>query len=334
MRVTVVTDAWHPQVNGVVTTLSKTTEGLKHLGHEVNVISPEGFRTMPCPSEPTLRLAIFPKRRVRRLLDEQRPDAIHVATEGPLGMAARRVCVRQGWRFTTSYCTRFPEYLKMRLRVPLGWTYSVVRWFHRPSSCVMVSTDTMRGELEEKGFHNLGHWPRGVDTDLFRPREERDLLGLERPIFTYMGRVATEKNIGAFLDADLPGSKCVIGDGPALASLRTKYPRVQFLGMKQGEELAQLLACADAFVFPSRTDTFGLVMLEALACGVPVAAFPVQGPLNVIENGRTGVLSEDLREACLGALELDRDVCRAFAMEHSWDRVAEQFANNLVPVKG
>lgn len=331
MRLTLVTDAWHPQINGVVTSLSKTTDGLRRRGHAVTDIEPGPFRTVPCPSEPTLRLAMFPRRRVAWLLDGAEPEAIHVATEGPLGLAAWRHCLRCRWPFTTSYCTRFPEYIQIRLRIPARLTCGVVRWFHRPSHCVMVSTETLRGELERRGFSNLGLWPRGVDTELFRPRP-RDFVDAERPLFIYMGRVAVEKNIEAFLRLALPGTKGVIGDGPALGALRTRYPQIRFFGMRVGEELARLLACADVFVFPSRTDTFGLVMLEALACGVPVAAYPVQGPLNVIENGVTGVLAEDLRVACLRALELDRHACREAALQHSWERVAEQFESNLVPI--
>jgi glycosyltransferase involved in cell wall biosynthesis len=328
-----VTDAWTPQISGVVTTLTHTVEALREVGHSILTITPNEFRTFPCPSEPTLRLSFMPGRRVRRTLDEFQPEAIHIATEGPLGFAARRHCRRRGLAFTSSYCTRFPEYMKMRLWVPLRVGYAVVRRFHAPSSGVMVTTESLRRELEQRGFRNLVLWTRGVDTDLFRPRP-KDFLADPRPIFMYMGRVAVEKNIEEFVSLGLPGTKCVVGDGPALEHLRAKYSAVKFTGFMQGEELAQHLAAADVFVFPSRTDTYGLVMLEALACGVPVAAHPVQGPADVIESGVTGILDEDLRRASLEALKLNPETCRRFALTRSWARCADLFLANLVPTRG
>jgi glycosyltransferase involved in cell wall biosynthesis len=329
VRIAIVTDAWRPQTNGVVQTLSTTAQTLRAGGHEVLVVEPNQFRTFPCPTYPEIRLAWFPYRRVARLLREFAPDCIHIATEGTLGMAARSWCVRNRFAFTTSYHTQFPEYVRARAPIPLAVSYAHLRRFHSAAARTMVATPTLQKQLETRGFRNIVRWTRGVNVDLFKPGNE-GFLDLPRPIFVYLGRVAVEKNIEAFLDLDLPGTKLVIGDGPERRSLQTEFPTAQFVGYKYGAELAAHLAAADVFVFPSRTDTFGLVLLEALACGVPVAAFPVTGPIDVIENGRTGVLSEDLRAAALAALQLDPAQCRAFALAHTWEAATQQFVGNLV----
>jgi len=329
MKILLVTDAWLPQTNGVVNTLRHTMGKLEALGHAVERLSPEQFRSVPCPTYPEIRLSVLPGRAVARRIDTLAPDAIHIATEGPLGMAARRHCLRRGLSFTTSYHTQFPQYLAMRAPIPLAWSYRALRWFHGPARRCMVSTPTVQAELEQRGFGNIARWRRGVDTRLFRPREP-GFLGLPRPIAAYVGRVAVEKNVEAFLAMPWHGSKLVIGDGPARARLAARYPDAHFAGFRYGEDLAQHLADADVMVFPSRTDTFGLVNLEALACGVPVAAFPVQGPRDVLQAGITGVLDEDLSAAATRALALDRTACRAQALAWSWDACTAQFEANLV----
>lgn len=330
MRIAIVTDAWLPQVNGVVTTLGRTRDELVASGHRVKMITPADHRTLPCPTYPEIRLAVLPYRRIRRTLDQFRPDCIHIATEGPLGFAARRYCRRHGLAYTTSYHTRFPQYVRERAPIPESWTYAWLRRFHRDAAAVLVPTPAVRDELAARRFGNLQIWSRGVDVELFRP-EPRAKLDGGRPVFMYMGRVAVEKNVEAFLDLDLPGTKYVVGDGPDLARLRARYPDAVFTGYRFGAELAAHLAAADVFVFPSRTDTFGLVMLEAMACGAPVAAYPVTGPLDVIDDGRTGVLHEDLGVACRRALGLDRAACREAALCKSWARATEQFLGRLAP---
>lgn len=281
MRIALVSDAWLPQINGVVRTLMRTMEELKELGHEIQVFSPDLFRNLPCPTYSEIRLAVLPARRLATLLNAFQPCAIHIATEGPLGHAARRYCLARRLPFTTAFHTRFPEYVKARTGLPLGAGYSVLRRFHAPSGGVMVATPSLEHDLAERGFRNLKRWTRGVDTTMFRPRD-KNFLKLPRPIHLYVGRVAVEKNVEAFLKLDLPGSKLVVGSGPQLGELQRRFPDVRFAGPKQGEDLARHYAAADVFVFPSRTDTFGLVLLEALASGLPVAAFPVPGPLDVI----------------------------------------------------
>jgi len=328
MNIVIVTDAWRPQVNGVVNTIARTNEQLEKLGHTVHVISPQDFRTVPLPTYPEIRLAVLPGRRVRAMLDALNPDAVHIATEGPLGLAARAWCLKNRFPFTTAFHTQFPEYLWLRARIPLALSYRLMRWFHGPASTLMVATPTLHQRLTQWGFRNLGYWSRGVDTGLFRPRI-KSYLDANRPIFLYMGRVAIEKNIEAFLKLDLPGTKYIVGSGPDLDTLRRKYPAARFTGFKSDEDLAKHVAAADVFVFPSRTDTFGLVMIEALACGVPVAAYPVQGPVDVIENGATGSLSNDLREAALEALKLDPRCCRETALEYTWEACTRQFLGHL-----
>jgi glycosyltransferase involved in cell wall biosynthesis len=332
MRILLVTDAWKPQVNGVVVTLTNTVRWLERWGHEVDVISPEGFRTFPMPTYPEIPLAVMPGREVARRIRLRDPDAIHIATEGPLGAAARAHCVREGLAFTTAYHTCFPEYVKPRFGVPLSWTYAWLRRFHAKSSAVLVATPAIRQLLEARGFGNIADWSRGVDTDLFRPVPGR-FREYPRPVFLFVGRVAVEKNIGAFLDLDLPGTKVVVGDGPQRAALQARYPDAVFAGMKSGTELASYYQRADAFVFASRTDTFGLVMAEAMACGTPVAAYPVRGPIDVVKDREAGVLDEDLRSAALAALALDRDKVRRFGERYSWEASTRQFLASLVPAR-
>ena len=332
MPVLIATDAWHPQVNGVVRTLTSLATSASGLGSEIEFLTPEGFRSMPVPTYPGLRIGLPNRREIARRIEAVSPDAIHIATEGPIGWAVRAYCRRQKLAFTTSYTTRFPEYVSVRTGIPEGLGYAVMRQFHSASSMVMVATDSLRRELVSRGFRRLGYWTRGVDTELFRP-DEPARLDLPRPIFMTMGRVAVEKNIEAFLSLDLPGSKVVVGDGPQKAELERKFPDVQFLGEKRGSDLSSHLAAADVFVFPSLTDTFGVVQLEALACGTPVAAFPVTGPLDVIAGRPIGAIDHDLRAACLRALNMSRETCRSFAIERSWENSARQFLGNLTALQ-
>ncbi|WP_374443389.1 glycosyltransferase family 4 protein [Stella sp.] len=332
MHIAIVSDAWYPQVNGVVRTLSTVRDELVARGHAVDIIGPDAFRTIPCPTYPEIRLAVLPGRALARRLDALAADAIHVATEGPLGLAARAYCRRRGLAFTTSFHTRFPEYVEARTGLPRRWLYAWMRWFHGAAAGVMVATGSLTRELEGYGFRNLRRWSRGVDTELFRPGP-KTLYNLPRPIYLNVGRVAVEKNIEAFLALDLPGSKVVVGDGPQRAELERRHPDAVFLGTRTGADLARHFAAADVFVFPSRTDTFGLVMLEALAAGIPVAAFPVPGPLDVVNGHPVGVLDWDLGRAARAALDIPGDRCRTFAEAFSWGRCAEQFLGNLVPVR-
>src|SRR5262245_15899941 len=324
MRVLIATDAWHPQINGVVRTLTSLARAAKGLGVSIEFLTPEGFPTVPLPTYANLRLAIPNPSEIARRLETVNPDAIHIATEGPIGFAARAICRRRGRPFTTSYTTCFPEYIAARAPIPESLTYAVLRRFHAAATVTMVSTTSLMNQLRGRGFQNLSMWTRGVDADLFAPHRVIP-LDLPRPIFLSAGRVAVEKNLEAFLSLDLPGSKVVIGEGPQGAELRQRFREGTFLGLREGPELAGLMAAADVFVFPSRTDTFGVVQLEALACGVPVAAFPVMGPRDVIGSSAVGVLDEDLRAACLGALTLSREACREFALTRSWATSARQF---------
>ncbi|CAD5109673.1 glycosyltransferase family 4 protein [Zestomonas carbonaria] len=322
MRILIVSDAWLPQVNGVVTSLQALVGELRELGHQVEVLEPRAFRSWPCPTYPEIPLA-WNLWRVGRAIRTFRPDCVHLATEGPLGWAARRWLVRRGLAFSSAIHTRFPEYLHGRWPwLPLSWGYAYLRAFHRPSQAVLLSTQRLCDEFSAWGMGNLRVWRKGVDSYLFRPRPR---TGVERPVFLYVGRIAPEKNLEAFLDLDLPGTKRVIGDGPSRAELQARYPLVEFLGYRHGEALAEAYAAASVLVFPSRTDTYGLVMLEALACGTPVAALPVPGPLDVLTPGVTGVLDEDLRRACLQALALDRKRCAELAAQRSWRASAVEF---------
>jgi len=327
MRILVATDAWHPQVNGVVRTLAMTAEAAKALGAETTFLTPQSFRTFAMPSYPGLRLALPWAAKVARLIEDARPDSIHIATEGPIGLAVRRYCRKHNLPFTTSFHTRFPEYVSARLPVRESWIWAALRRFHRGSAAVMAATPALANELRSRGFGNVVLWPRGVDTTLFHPRDAD--LGLLRPVFLCVGRVAVEKNLEAFLALDLPGTKVIVGDGPARASLKRNYPQAVFLGAQQGEELARSYAAADVFVFPSKTDTFGLVLLEALASGTPVAAFPVSGPRDVLGTAPVGALNDDLREACLEALRIPRQDCLEFAARYTWEAPARAFIENM-----
>ena len=333
MRIVIVTDAWSPQTNGVVNTLRQTVSWLEHFGHEVYLVTPRMFRSMPCPSYPEIRLSLFPYRKLAQWVSEFQPHAVHIATEGPLGHAARRYCLRRRMGFTTSYHTQFPQYLRSRFPIPTALTYKALLWFHGAATHCMVSTQTVREQLAERGFRNLVHWHRGVDTALFKPRD-KDFLQLPRPIAAYVGRVAIEKNIDAFLRMPWSGSRLVIGDGPELPRLKAQYPDAVYAGFRFGEDLARHLAAADVMVFPSLTDTFGLVNLEAMACGVPVAAYPVAGPIDVVEDGVTGALDSDLARAAVRALSIDPRACRERALRSGWDACAREFEMNLVPCHG
>ncbi|WP_437881305.1 glycosyltransferase family 4 protein [Pseudomonas sp. LRF_L74] len=330
MRVLIVSDAWHPQVNGVVTCLQALVDELGALGHEIRVLSPLDFRCMPCPSYPEIPLA-WNLWKVGQLIERFAPDCVHLATEGPLGWAARRWLKRRGLRFSSAIHTRFPEYVHTRWPwVPLSWGYAYLRRFHRLSQAVLVSTARMRDEFAAARIERLRIWCKGVDTQVFQPRGERGV----RAVFLYVGRLAAEKNIEAFLALDLPGEKRVVGDGPLRAQLQANYPEAKFLGYQHGEALARSYAAANVLVFPSKTDTYGLVMVEALACGTPVAAFPVAGPLDVLEPGVTGVMHEDLRQACLDALLLDRARCAERAALQSWRVCAQEFLGMQVCLQG
>jgi len=336
MKIMIVTDAAPPQVNGVVITLTTLGRELGSLGHTVDCVTPASFRTIPCPTYPEIRLALFPGAGVRRALDALKPDAIHIATEGPLGIAARRYCMRHKLPFTTSYHTRFPEYVRARVPLPIAVTYAWLRRFHGRALRVMVPTASIQQELQARGFRNTVIWPRGVDVEKFRPQgpsAPSDAVPVDgRPVFAYVGRVAVEKNLRAFLDLELPGSKWVIGGGPQLDELRRAYPATHFSGAVAHAALPAYYRAVDVFVFPSRTDTFGLVLLEALACGVPVAAYPVPGPLDVIGANGPGVLDNDLRTAAIGALRISREAARAHALRYSWKHVAQVFLGHLAPI--
>ena len=333
MKVLVATDAWHPQINGVVRSLEMLAAHAPALGAEISFLTPEGLRTIGLPTYSEIRLAVTVPSTVARRIEAAEPDHIHIATEGPLGILARRWCLNRKREFTTSYHTRFPEYLSARLPVPQALTYRFLRRFHNAGAGTMVSTDTLERELTRRGFRNLRRWSRGVDTDLFRPRPDAD-LDLPRPVFLYVGRIAVEKNVEAFLALDLPGTKVVVGDGPQRIALSARYPDVRFLGVLEGEALANVYAAADVFVFPSKTDTFGMVLLEALAAGVPVAAFPVMGPVDVIGAAPVGALDADLQRACLDALAIPRAACREFALRHSWRESARQFLDHVRLAEG
>jgi glycosyltransferase involved in cell wall biosynthesis len=333
VRVAIVSDAWAPQVNGVVRTLAMVTAELRTMGHEVLLVTPDQFRTIACPGYPEIRLALAGPRAVGGKLADFAPDAIHIATEGPLGWAARRWCLRHGQPFTTAYHTQFPQYLARRTGLPPALFWPLIRRFHRPASAIMVATPTIAAELREQGLEQIRPWSRGVDTAQFHPDHlPPDLfLHLPRPIQLYVGRVAVEKNIGAFLDNSHPGSKVVVGDGPALTQLRARYPQAHFLGQQGGPALAACYAAADVFVFPSRTDTFGLVLVEALACGTPVAAYPVAGPLDVLVP-QAGAMDEMLEAAIVRALLLRRADCLEHGRSFSWQASAAQFVAALHPL--
>lgn len=326
VRVLVVTDAWRPQINGVVRSLEALIVAAPKYEMEISLIFPGMFRTFALPTYPEIRLAFPSARRIARMIRQLAPDCIHIATEGPLGLAAQRACKKNGWRFSTAYHTRFPEYLAERRLAPASLIYRLMKRFHSGSEAILVATKALEDDLRRRGFQNLVRWTRGVDTNLFRPSKKR-LRDASNPVFIYVGRISIEKNIEQFLQLDLPGEKVVVGDGPELKKLQKAYPSVRFTGALEGEALAAAYAAADVFVFPSRTDTFGLVLLEALASGLPVAAFPVMGPLDVIGNSGCGVLSEDLRSAALAALEIPPQRCVDHAALFGWHHSVRQFAD-------
>ena len=335
MRILLATDAWEPQINGVVRTLARTMAECRAMGHEVDVIEPGQFHTVPLPTYSEIKLSMGCYAPIQERLKSFEPEAIHIATEGPIGLATRRICLEWKLPFTTSYHTRFPEYISARLPAPLSLGYAYMRWFHKPSGRVMVATATMREELERHGFHNLSTWSRGVDTDVFKPGLPTAFPDLERPIWLNVGRVAVEKNLEAFLKLDLPGTKVVVGEGPQREELTSRYPKAVFPGPRFGEALAACYAGADVFVFPSLTDTFGLVILEAMAAGAPVAGFNAPGPADLIPGSGAGVLAEGqdgLKQACLEAMKLDRSQVRAYAEKFSWRACTEEFVRNLDPL--
>jgi glycosyltransferase involved in cell wall biosynthesis len=328
MRLLIATDAWRPQINGVVRSLEYMAAEAPRFGAEVVFLTPERFRSIPMPTYPEIRLSLIGPGSLAAILEEIRPTHVHIATEGPIGLATRLTCARQERAFTTSYHTRFPEYVAARTKIPKAWTYGALKRFHRVARAMMVSTPSLERELTERGFENIMRWTRGVDTALFRPRHER-ILDVAAPVFLYVGRVAVEKNLDAFLSLDLPGTKVVVGDGPSRVALGRRYPEARFLGALTGEDLARVYASSDVFVFPSLTDTFGIVLIEALASGLPIAAFPVTGPLDVIGASGCGVLDADLRVAALAALDLPRDRCRAYGETFTWHESARQFFSNI-----
>ncbi|MEM9592479.1 MAG: glycosyltransferase family 1 protein [Pseudomonadota bacterium] len=333
--IAIITDAWHPQVNGVVRTLSTTCDILRSSGYDVTVISPQDYLSFPAPTYPEIRLAITSPGAVGRALAKIKPEAVHIATEGPLGFAARRYCLGRGVPFTTAYHTQFPDYFARRtgLSPKIFWPY--IRWFHRPAQRIMVATETVRKQLQEQGLTQLSHWSRGVDLSCFKPNaiSAPEYARFQRPILLYVGRVAVEKNIEAFLSCDFPGTKVVVGDGPARASLNARFPEAQFMGKRSGTELAGFYSGADVFVFPSKTDTFGLVMIEALACGTPVAAYPVAGPIDILKDG-VGAMSDDLGRAIEAARHCDRASCATYGATYSWAAATQQFLAGLVALQG
>ncbi|MBP9234073.1 MAG: glycosyltransferase family 1 protein [Hyphomonadaceae bacterium] len=337
MRIMLVTDAWDPQVNGVVRTMKRVITECEQMGHTWDIVSPNGFKTIPLPTYSEIRLAFGAKKVIEERFLEFEPDAVHIATEGPLGWASRAVCLRHKFPYTTSYHTRFPEYVNARFKfVPVWAGYTVFREFHKYSGRVMVATPSMRDELAARGFKNIAPWSRGVDTELFHPAKREDdrgpFKGMAQPIWLNVGRVAVEKNISTFLETPLPGTKVVVGEGPQMEALKEKHPDAHFLGVKQGDELAACFANADVFCFPSLTDTFGLVVLEAMAAGTPVAGFNVPGPRDLIPGTGAGAVNDDLATACMDALKCSREVTRAYAETYSWRACAEQFINNLEPL--
>ena len=331
MKILLVTDAWAPQVNGVVRTYATVIPLIEAEGHMVRVISPESYRSVACPTYGEIRLAFPPGGRFVCDIESFAPNAIHIATEGPLGWRARRYCLARGVPFTTAFHTRFPEYVHARTGMPVALGYRLLRRFHAPARATLVATAGLKADLADRGFEHLALWSRGVDTTLFRPDPDACLEGAG-PISLYVGRVAVEKNVEAFLSLDIAGTKYVVGDGPQLAELRSRYPSVRFVGPKHGEELARYFAAADVFVFPSRTDTFGLVLLEALASGVPVAAYPTRGPLDVVGSSPVGVLSENLGEAVRAALMLDPAACRRHALGFTWQACARALLDHVAPL--
>jgi glycosyltransferase involved in cell wall biosynthesis len=333
LKILIVTDAWEPQVNGVVRTLKMTCRELQHLGHQVEFLSPLAFRSFPCPTYPEISLALSSQRNVACKIDAFAPDCLHIATEGPLGWIARAIAIKRGWAFTTAYHSRFPEYLHARFRIPTRWSYALLRKFHNAARFNLTPTMGIVNDLHQRGFANPRLWTRGVDFGIFQPEGPRMTRG-KAPVFLHVGRLAVEKQVDAFLKLDLPGEKWVAGDGPERERLHKQYPDVKWFGVLDGTSLARLYRSADVFVFTSITDTFGLVMLEAMACGTPVAAFPVAGPIDVVKAPQAGILDTDLRRACLAALDVPREGVLAHAATFSWARASEQLLSALQPIQG
>ncbi|WP_423068206.1 glycosyltransferase family 4 protein [Devosia sp. CN2-171] len=331
LKVLIVTDAWRPQTNGVVRCLDAVGTELRGRGHNVSYLTPEGFWTFPMPTYPEIRLSLVTPMTIAEVIAREAPDCIHIATEGPLGLLARYICVEQGLRFTTSYHTRFPEYVAARMPIPAEWTYGFLRWFHEPAAATLVPTASMQAELAARSFNHTRLWTRGVDHARFSPGEKTQFLDLPGPHLLYVGRVSVEKNVEAFLRMDVPGTKIVVGEGPARTELVAKYPGVHFLGLRTGDELSTIYRSADVFVFPSRTDTFGNVIIEALASGLPVAAYPVTGPADILTDPACGALDHDLAKATERALKLSRDAARRHALTFTWSRCADIFLDTLVP---
>ncbi len=333
MRIAIVTDAWEPQVNGVVRTLQSVRAVLERQGHQVLVISPDRFHSVPCPTYPEIRLAMVRSRTIGDLLDDFSPHAVHLATEGPVCLAARRWCLKRDFPFTTAYHTQFPDYVEARAGVPAEWVWRYIRWFHEPARAILASTESIRAALRAHDLTQVRHWGRGVDLACFRPglAPHPAMAGLAGPVQLYVGRVAIEKNLEAFLAAGHSGTKVVVGDGPARAALEARYPDARFLGPMFGSELASAYSAADVFVFPSRTDTFGLVMIEAMACGTPVAAYPVTGPIDIV-TPETGAMDEDLDTAIATALTRDPAACAAYGRGFTWEASARQFLAALAPI--
>jgi glycosyltransferase involved in cell wall biosynthesis len=327
MKIVICTDASRPQINGVVTTLEHTKTELENLGHEVIMIEPSLFATIPCPSYSEIRLAYNAFWHLPRLINEIDPDSIHIATEGPIGAAARLYCALKQIPYSTSYHTKFPEYVRKRWPIPLWVTYGYLRLIHGSAKAILVTTGSMATELHERGFKNLVVWSRGVDSDLFSPSRATD-LGLPRPIHLSVGRISIEKGLDDFLALQIPGTKLVVGDGPQLKDMKSRYPDAIFVGAKRGTDLATYYASADVFVFPSKTDTFGVVMLEAMASGTPVAAYPVTGPKDVITNG-SGKLDTDLKRAIEHCYTIDRRQCAELGRTFTWESCARTFLNSL-----
>ncbi len=329
MRILIATDSWHPQINGVLTTILNTIKCLKELNHEIQIISTDDFYTFPLPWYKEIPVSYYPNDNILTKIEDFNPTHIHISTEAPVGLYIRRYCLKNKLNFTSSYHTDFPSYCKKYFRVPKKMTYSFLKWFHKPSKSVMIANETIFNDLSSYNFKNLQYWSRGVDTDLFVPRNRSKR---DKPLAIYIGRVSPEKNIEDFLDLDLSLTKRVVGDGPSLNYLKNKYKEVEFTGAKTGEDLAKAYAEADVFVFPSKTDTFGLVMIEALACGVPVAAYPILGPKHVITDEKAGCLDNDLKIATEKALKCKSEDCRNHALKFSWNKCTEQFINNLIPL--
>lgn len=324
MRVQIISDAWHPQVNGVVRTVEYIVKESRKLGHEVDLITIGDLKTLSIPKYHDIKVALFAKKHVFNRIKAFNPECVHIATEGPLGLAARKYCLKNNIEFTTCYHTNYPEYLNEMFKLPLGLTYAVLRWFHKPAKATLATTERMANDLRSHGFENVSVWGRGVDIEQFKP-EGRKAVELESPVFCYIGRVSIEKNIKAFLDLELPGTKMVVGDGAQLAALKAEYKDVYFAGNQNGEDLAAHYRSADCFVFASKTDTFGLVLLEALACGVPVAAYPVRGPIDVLPGCEAAVMDEDLQKAALAAVKLSKIKAREFAETQSWASCVAKF---------